>query len=639
MSIQSEIDRLNAAKADIQSALVEGGQTVESTDTLTDYAGKIRALSSGFAEQIAYHNEDSEAHSDIRGAIPTKTSDLTNDSGFITEYTETDPTVPAWAKEPTKPSYTANEVGADASGSAAAALANAKTYADSAAGTAESNANSYTDTQIAAIPTPDISGQIDTHNTNTSAHSDIRSAIPTKTSDLANDSGFIDTMEAISLILSRRSSVNGYANLTVKAGDNIGLTFEDGEPGEYGSSDEGTMTISATVPTKTSQLTNDSGFITSEAIEGSGIEIGPDEPTDTDVWIDTDETSAAARIVASFKGRSGAVMPQSGDYTYDMVGADAVGAAATALADAKTYTDGKVSNPNLFHNWYFANCVNQRGQTEYTNANWGAVYAIDRWHLEVASWNVAEYKLTAVANYGRIVTRLGLRDDMEHLIGKTVTFSVRAHSVTGGKLMIFGGPGDYGQVNVGEGFDGVLSTTVVVPDPTTSPLSFSICLDTADASAVIEAAKLELGSTQTLAHQDENGNWVLNEIPDYGEELAKCQRYFLRLGSRTYGQIGMGVCHADGVLTLHLYPSTAMRINPTVTAPAPALTGRIIAVDTTTGTQHSLQLSGTGTNRYTNPETGVIQLAFTPIDSTLTAGRAYQIQAQGGGYVDLSADL
>ena len=43
-------------------------------------------------------------------AIPSKTSDLTNDSGFIT--TETDPTVPAWAKTSTKPAYTASEVGA-----------------------------------------------------------------------------------------------------------------------------------------------------------------------------------------------------------------------------------------------------------------------------------------------------------------------------------------------------------------------------------------------------------------------------------------------------------------------------------------------------------------------------------------------
>lgn len=44
--------------------------------------------------------------------VPTKVSDLTNDSGFITGYTETDPTVPSWAKASSKPSYTASEVGA-----------------------------------------------------------------------------------------------------------------------------------------------------------------------------------------------------------------------------------------------------------------------------------------------------------------------------------------------------------------------------------------------------------------------------------------------------------------------------------------------------------------------------------------------
>lgn len=44
--------------------------------------------------------------------IPTKVSELTNDSGFLTSYTETDPTVPSWAKNPSKPTYTASEVGA-----------------------------------------------------------------------------------------------------------------------------------------------------------------------------------------------------------------------------------------------------------------------------------------------------------------------------------------------------------------------------------------------------------------------------------------------------------------------------------------------------------------------------------------------
>ena len=43
--------------------------------------------------------------------IPSKTSELTNDSGFIKSYTETDPTVPSWAKASTKPTYTKSEVG------------------------------------------------------------------------------------------------------------------------------------------------------------------------------------------------------------------------------------------------------------------------------------------------------------------------------------------------------------------------------------------------------------------------------------------------------------------------------------------------------------------------------------------------
>ena len=46
----------------------------------------------------------------VSDLIPTTTSELYNDSGFIT--LETDPTVPDWAKAPTKPTYTASEVGA-----------------------------------------------------------------------------------------------------------------------------------------------------------------------------------------------------------------------------------------------------------------------------------------------------------------------------------------------------------------------------------------------------------------------------------------------------------------------------------------------------------------------------------------------
>ena len=63
-------------------------------------------------------------------AIPTKVSQLLNDVNFISSYTETDPTVPTWAKQPNKPSYTLDELGAEKAGAADFALESAKSYAN-----------------------------------------------------------------------------------------------------------------------------------------------------------------------------------------------------------------------------------------------------------------------------------------------------------------------------------------------------------------------------------------------------------------------------------------------------------------------------------------------------------------------------
>ena len=44
--------------------------------------------------------------------MPTDVSAFNNDAGYLTGYTESDPTIKAWAKANTKPTYTASEVGA-----------------------------------------------------------------------------------------------------------------------------------------------------------------------------------------------------------------------------------------------------------------------------------------------------------------------------------------------------------------------------------------------------------------------------------------------------------------------------------------------------------------------------------------------
>lgn len=56
----------------------------------------------------------------------------------------------------------------------------------------------YVDDAIGAIPAPDVSAQIKAHNESETAHPDIRGLIPTKTSQLDNDSGYLTQHQDIS---------------------------------------------------------------------------------------------------------------------------------------------------------------------------------------------------------------------------------------------------------------------------------------------------------------------------------------------------------------------------------------------------------------------------------------------------------
>lgn len=56
----------------------------------------------------------------------------------------------------------------------------------------------YVDDAIGAIPTPDVSAQIKAHNESETAHPYIRGLIPTKTSQLDNDSGYLTQHQDIS---------------------------------------------------------------------------------------------------------------------------------------------------------------------------------------------------------------------------------------------------------------------------------------------------------------------------------------------------------------------------------------------------------------------------------------------------------
>lgn len=92
-------------------------ERVESTLSIsvTDAEGtKTESINTQANVQSDWLTTDTALDSYIKNKpeIPSKISQLQNDSGYLTEYTETDPTVPAWAKKATKPEYTAVEVGA-----------------------------------------------------------------------------------------------------------------------------------------------------------------------------------------------------------------------------------------------------------------------------------------------------------------------------------------------------------------------------------------------------------------------------------------------------------------------------------------------------------------------------------------------
>ena len=182
-------------------------------------------------------------------------------------------------------------------------------------------------------------------------------------------------------------------------------------------------------------------------------------------------------------------------------------------AYSKTETDSllqKKANPNLLDNWYFANPVNQRGKTE----QYGSGYFIDRWTASEGKYVLTNNGLTlCVEGVNSWIAQL-LDVDVE---GQIITVS--ALTADGKLYTSTGRPTKQAVVSVSIDGGGYVSCSY-----TTGFSMFQFTLARFDTTLpiTIRAAKLELGSKQTLAHQDANGNWVLNEIPDYSEQLLRC---------------------------------------------------------------------------------------------------------------------
>lgn len=269
-------------------------------------------------------------------------------------------------------------------------------------------------------------------------------------------------------------------------------------------------------------------------------------------------------------------------------------------------------NPNLLDNWYFGNPVNQRGghivpagtpyfvpgsSTQsgvlsspatvigYLNAGGlypqvkvgsetyitpigtdvlgyaGPGYGIDRWVSGGGSLELLSGNIVCIATGVGQVYRQPISPDLRRaLAGEIVTLSILCSEISGGWMLtdISG----FADVHADVGINSKLTswTFTVAPGEETGQLGWWAA--TAGDRIAIRAIKLELGSQQTLAHQ-ENGVWVLNELPDYGEQLRRCQRYYFKTASAQYSAYLMRKVDNDYLMDSCIFP-VEMRTTPSV---------------------------------------------------------------------------
>ena len=182
-------------------------------------------------------------------------------------------------------------------------------------------------------------------------------------------------------------------------------------------------------------------------------------------------------------------------------------------------------NPNLLDNWYFGNPINQRGQTSYT----GGGYAVDR-------WKIGDGVTAAVANGALNISYStpgwNLVEPLDNMLVPGVTYTLSCiykASVNPIRLVVAWGDSQFFYNEASPISDDWALAQITGTIPADATMSFNqVIVQSIGSSAgnfSLKAIKLELGSQQTLAHQ-ENGVLVLNEIPDYGEQLRRCQRYY-----------------------------------------------------------------------------------------------------------------
>ena len=359
-------------------------------------------------------------------------------------------------------------------------------------------------------------------------------------------------------------------------------------------------------------------------------------------------TAAAQSAVEAATAAEGAVKynaPQS--LTADQkaqartnIGAPAPYTAGEGIAISGSAISAKARpwNRNLLDNWYFGIPVNQRGKTTYS----GAGYGIDRWKAEAVTPNVTTIKDGYIELSQNALIEQILEEPYS-LCEKQVTASILLTTGLYTFTTTIPSKEELSAVTT----DKNLGNTHFVVNG--NDVGYIDLLHTKAHNTMLRlrafegytvgaiAVGLELGPQQTLAHQ-EDGVWVLNEIPDYGEELTKCMRY-LQVITTPYDTSGNGVAIGYANNTVDLWVpiplAVPMRISPTPTIPAGGVS--LCKVGKTSGTLKDVTKVTGGWAMQTGGACTMRSLIFT--SSGLTAGETYTLFVQKGAQIVFSAEL
>lgn len=297
--------------------------------------------------------------------------------------------------------------------------------------------------------------------------------------------------------------------------------------------------------------------------------------------------------------------------------------AQKATARNNIGVDALATRPNLLDNPWFTVSQRNEGVLDLQESDRG--YIADRWYkYDTTSMIIRDStgNITISGGYGTMELRQNFYAKglfTNKLNGKPITLSILLDDT------VYSGSGMIPLTTPSEATN-IIDTTignirlVLVWSPNAASgniIIVRILVTPPSGGYKLSAAKLEIGETSTLAN---------DAPPNYAEELAKCQRYFLRISNPLAYTYPVGIGIVRGVNSVDFVIQQSMNI--TNTAPTVTYSGSFSAAGKSVT---SFSVFGL----YNQ----VVLRAWVPLGSALTEDAGARLTAEPDSYIDISFDL